>query len=95
MRFEWDENKATANFKKHGVSFDEAATSFGDPLAAIFLDEGHSLDEKREILIAYSRRQRLLVVSFTERSADVIRIISARRADPEERRHHENERDRR
>ncbi len=94
MKFEWDENKAAANFTKHGVSFDEAETAFGDPLAAIFLDMDHSVDERREIIIAFSDRQRLLVICFTEREDDVIRIISARRADPEERRNHENERDR-
>lgn len=91
MQFEWDPEKATSNLKKHGVSFEEAESAFGDPLASVFLDEDHSIEEKREIIIAYSERLRLLVISFTERAGDVIRIISARRADPEERRNHENE----
>jgi Uncharacterized protein conserved in bacteria len=72
------------------VSFDEAESVFGDTLASIFLDEDHSIEEKREI-IGYSERQRLLVISFTERAGDMVRIISARRADREERRTHENE----
>ncbi len=92
MQFEWDPNKADSNFSKHGVSFEEAQTVFGDPLAAIFQDEDHSVDEKREIIVGYSDRQRILVISFTERSEDTMRIISARLADPEERRKHENER---
>lgn len=91
MQFEWDPEKAASNLKKHGVSFKEAESAFGDPLASVFLDEDHSIEEKREIIIGYSERQRLLVISFTERAGDVIRIISARRADPEERRTHENE----
>ncbi len=95
MRFDWDDDKAASNLKKHGVSFAEAETVFGDSLAAIFLDEDHSFDEKREIILGYSDRDKLLVVSFTERTDDLIRIISARPADPQERRKHENERERR
>jgi len=92
MRFDWDPVKAAANIKNHdGVTFDEAETVFGDPLAAVFLDEDHSFEEKREIIIGYSSEQRLLVVCFTEREEDLIRIITARRADPDERRKHENE----
>lgn len=64
---------------------------FGDNLAAIFQDEDHSVAEKREIMIGYSDRRRILVISFTERAVDTMRIISARLADPEERRRHENE----
>lgn len=91
MHFDWDPKKAAANVKNHdGVTFDEAETVFGDPVAAVFLDEDHSWDEKREIIIGYSSKQRLLVVCFTERE-DQIRIITARRADPDERRKHENE----
>lgn len=91
MEFDWDPQKAASNLTKHGVGFDEAETVFGDLLAAIFPDEDHSVDEKREIIIGYSDRERLLVISFTERSDDLMRIISARRADPDERRKHENE----
>ena len=91
MRFEWDEEKAAANLKKHGISFQEAESAFADSLASVFLDEDHSIEEKREIIIGYSERQQLLVISFTERADDAIRIISARRADPRERRNNENE----
>lgn len=91
MQFDWDPEKAASNLRKHDVSFQEAESVFGDPLAMVFLDDDHSIEEKREIIIGYSERQRLLVVSFTERSDDVVRIISARRADSDERRKHENE----
>ncbi|MFQ5593279.1 MAG: BrnT family toxin [Anaerolineae bacterium] len=64
VHFEWDINKATANVAKHGVSFEEAATVFRDPLAAIFDDEDHSDDELREIIIGHSDAHRLLLVWF-------------------------------
>jgi uncharacterized protein len=86
--FEWDEEKAASNKKKHGVTFEEAATVFADPLAAIFDDEAHSVEEQREIIIGHSEEDRLLLVSFTER-AGAIRIISARRATKRERRDYE------
>lgn len=76
--FEWDEAKAASNLAKHGVSFEEALTVFDDPLAAIFDDEEHSLTEPREIIVGHSSENRLLLVCFTERSNDIIRIISAR-----------------
>lgn len=89
MEFEWDDAKAAANVRKHGVSFPEAATAFADSLAAIFPDPDHSDDdEAREILVGFSDRGRLLVVSFTERPPN-LRIISARAAKPNERRNHE------
>ncbi len=87
--FEWDEPKALANQQKHGVSFDEAATIFMDPLAAIFPDADHSQDEVREIIVGHSDRNRLLIVSFTERE-EAVGIISARIATPRERKNHEN-----
>lgn len=80
MQFEWDAQKAAANYRKHKVTFDEALTVFGDPLAAIFDDESHSVDEKREIIVGHSKRNRVLLVCFTERARDIIRIFSARRA---------------
>jgi uncharacterized protein len=80
IRFQWDPRKETLNERKHGVSFPEAATMFRDPCAHIFDDDEHSQVEHREIIIGYSDRNRLLVVSFVERD-DVIRIISARKAD--------------
>ena len=88
MEFEWDDGKATANQRKHGVTFAEAASVFADPLAAIFADPDHSEDEVRELLIGHSERNRLLIVSFTERG-EYIRIISARVASAGERRRHE------
>ena len=88
--FEWDPRKAGSNLKKHGVSFAEGLTVFSDPAARIFDDLDHSVDERREIIIGYSRRPRLLVVGFTERAGRV-RIITARRASrAETRRHEEN-----
>ena len=89
MEFEWDDAKAVASERKHGVSFAEAATAFADPVAALFPDPDHSNDEEREILVGYSERARLLVVSFTERPPN-LRIISARVASPAERSNHEN-----
>ena len=77
-RFEWDEGKARSNWIKHSVSFDEATTVFDDSLARIFDDELHSTDEKREIIIGHSINNRLLVVCFTVRPDERIRIISAR-----------------
>ncbi len=88
--FEWDPRKATGNLKKHGISFAEAVTVFSDPAARIFDDPDHSVDERREIIIGYSARPRLLIVGFTERVGRV-RIITARRASrAETRRHEEN-----
>jgi len=88
IRFQWNPTKATKNVRKHSVSFMEAATVFQDVLAYIFADEDHSEDEHREIIVGHSNRNRLLVVSFTERN-DVIRIISARKADHDEREDYE------
>lgn len=86
--FEWDDDKAEVNEGKHGVTFVEAATVFDDPLAAIFSDPDHSDEEEREIIVGYSQRDRLLVVSFTSRPPN-LRIISARRASSKERHKHE------
>lgn len=81
LRFEWDSNKASANLLKHGVSFEEASTAFGDPLGRVAVDPRHSVGEERLALVAHSSRGRLLVVMFTEREGgDVVRIISARLA---------------
>jgi uncharacterized protein len=88
MEFEWDQSKAAANLKKHGVSFEEAKTVFDNPLAVIFDDEAHSVDEQREIIIGHSRQNRLLLIAFTERSGNV-RIISARLATRNEREDYE------
>ncbi|MEH2447321.1 MAG: BrnT family toxin [Nostoc sp.] len=88
MEFEWDESKATANLTKHGVSFEEAKTVFDNVVAVIFDDEAHSVGEKREIIIGHSQNNRLLLISFTERS-NTIRIISARLATRREREDYE------
>ena len=91
MQFEWDIEKAETNFKKHGVSFEEAKTVFGDFLARIFDDDEHSFEEKRNGIIGRSNGNRLLLVSYTERENDTIRIISARETTPRERKKYEDE----
>jgi uncharacterized DUF497 family protein len=65
--FEWDPQKATANARKHGVTFDEAATAFGDPFGLIVDDPRHSETEHRSVLLGYPQSGRLLAVMFTER----------------------------
>jgi len=79
LRFEWHRKKAAANLKKHGISFEEALTVFSDPLARIFDDEDHSVEEQREIIIGHSVDRRLLLVGFTGRG-ESIRILNARKA---------------
>jgi len=85
--FEWDPAKAATNTLQHGVSFEEAATVFQDPLAKIHDDPDHSYSERR-IIVGHSLEGRLLVVSFAERKRK-IRLISARRVTRRERRDHE------
>ena len=88
LRFEWDEAKAAANFDKHGISFDEAQTVFGDPDTITLFDDQHSDVEDRFIDIGMSANGRILVVVYTENETR-IRIISCRRATPKERRQYE------
>ena len=88
LEFEWDETKARMNLKKHGVSFNEASTVFGDPLSLTIPDPIHSKEEENFITIGESHRRRLLVVVATERDAR-IRIISARAATRRERKDYE------
>jgi uncharacterized DUF497 family protein len=88
VTFEWDARKAAANFKKHGIAFEDAATVFLDPLATTFPDSDHSLDENREITIGYTIKGNLVFVSHCERG-ERMRIISARPATPSERDQHE------
>ena len=88
--FEWDINKARKNEAKHKVNFEEASSVFDDPLACIFNDPDHSLEEDREIIIGHSISGRLLIVCFTERMKDTVRIISARKASRKEREDYEN-----
>ena len=80
LAFEWDSGKAKSNLRKHGVSFDEACSVFEDSWATIFPDEDHSNGEEREIIVGYSILDRVLLVNFTERFRDRVRIISARKA---------------
>jgi uncharacterized protein len=86
--FEWDPKKAEANLSKHGVSFREAVTAFGDPLSMNMADPAHSEGEERFIVLGMSDRYRLLVVSYTERPPRT-RIISARLATRHERKQYE------
>jgi len=88
MRFVWDPEKAKANLRKHGVSFEEALTVFGEVLARIHDDPEHSKGERREIIVGHSSRGRLLLVSFTERRG-MVRLINARRATRHERKDYE------
>jgi uncharacterized DUF497 family protein len=86
--FEWDLAKAAANVNRHGVSFEEAATVFEDPLARVHDDPEHSSSERRAIIVGHSLGGRLLLVSFTDRGSN-IRLISARPATRLERRDYE------
>jgi uncharacterized DUF497 family protein len=88
VRFTWDARKAARNLKKHGVSFEEAATAFDDPLGAYFADQLH---EDRFILIGYSRRQRIIYVVYAEVTLEAIRIISARKATRHEKKHYQDD----
>jgi len=90
MNFEWDSTKAASNHRKHGVSFHEAATVFGDPLALTYHDPDHSLIERRFITIGISSGGRVLMVAHTDRR-ETVRIISARKATPRERHSYEQE----
>ena len=88
LRFEWDSEKSAGNVDKHGISFEEAATVFGDTLGKIVDDPRHSIGEKRFVLMGRSDQDRLLAVMYTERH-DVVRIISARSATRQEQRDYE------
>ena len=85
IRFSWDEKKNRSNQQKHGVSFDEAQTAFYDENAKVYFDPDHPSDEDRFILLGVSSRLRVLVVCHCYREGEnVIRIISARKADRQE-----------
>ena len=88
LRFEWDRRKAASNLSRHRVSFEEALTVFSDPLARIFDDEDHSVEERREIIIGHSFHGRLMVVCFTAQ-AESVRILSARKTTRREREDYE------
>jgi uncharacterized DUF497 family protein len=86
LKIEWDRRKAAANKKKHGVSFEEAASAFSDENGRLIPDPDHSEEEERFILLAMSWSLRVLVVCHCFRDAsDSIRIISARKANKSER----------
>jgi uncharacterized DUF497 family protein len=89
MRFEWDPEKAASNLANHRVSFEEASSVFGDPVATTISDPDHSVGEERFLTTGLSRQQRVLIVWHTDRE-DVIRIIGAREATPHERRIYES-----
>lgn len=87
--FEWDDGKAISNFADHGVSFEEAVTVFGDPLATTVPDPDHSDEEERWLTTGVSSRQRTVIVWHTDRGESV-RLIGAREASPRERRAYES-----
>jgi hypothetical protein len=89
IQFEWDEAKAKNNLEKHGVSFDDGATIFNDPLIATIPDPDHSADEQRFISMGVSIQRHLLIVVHTERG-ERTRLISCRKATPAERKTYEN-----
>lgn len=85
---EWDPEKAAENLRKHGISFEEAATVLGDPLSVTLPDPDHSRDEQRFLLLGRSSSGRPLIVAHSE-EGDRVRIISARVMTPKERRSYE------
>jgi uncharacterized DUF497 family protein len=87
-QYEWNAAKATANLRKHGVSFEEASTVFGDPLSINLPDPSHSIEDDRFLVLGLSIKHRLLVVAYAERG-DKTRIISARPATRRERHDYE------
>ena len=88
LEFTWDRHKATSNLSKHGVSFEEASTAFGDPLSVTVPDPDHSEVESRFVLIGQSFKGKLLVIVHSEQN-ESIRIISARAATRRERQDYE------
>jgi uncharacterized DUF497 family protein len=89
VQFEWDPEKSVSNLAKHGVSFDEASSVFGDPLATTIRDPDHSVLEERWLTTGLSTRGRVVIVWHAERD-DTIRIVGAREATPRERRIYES-----
>ena len=89
LKFEWDENKNISNQRKHSISFEEAKTVFIDELARLIPDPDSSEGEERFILMGVSSQSKLLTVCHCERGLNTIRIISARKADKQERKQYE------
>jgi len=90
MLFEWDEDKARLNLRKHGVSFDEAQTVFTDEFSITIPDPEHSDEEQHLLILGLSSRKHLLVVIYTERGKR-IRLISARKANRKEPKEYEED----
>ncbi len=88
IKFEWDPGKNILNQKKHSIDFEEASSIFGDPLALTLDDPEHSVIEHRHLTIGFSNQARLLIIAHTERN-ERIRIISARKVTPRERKFYE------
>ena len=89
IQFEWDTTKAASNLKKHGISFDEAKSVFYDEFAVQFYDDGHSDDKDRFLMLGLSCESKILLVCHCERdSGHTIRIVSARKATKNERKHY-------
>jgi hypothetical protein len=86
VRFAWDEQKAIENAEKHGITFEEAVTVFADPLAVFLEDLGHP---ENAHIIGQSKAGQVLLVVFVDPEEDLVRVISARRATPHERRRYE------
>lgn len=91
MTYEWDEVKAQLNIAKHGVSFDEAVSVFGDDYGIVVFDNEHSNDEERFYLIGMSIKERILIVVHCQRDIDTIRIISARKATSKEKKQYKEQ----
>ena len=89
MIFEWNELKSERNLRKHGITFNEAVSVFLDELGRLIPDPDHSEGEERFVLMGTSAKSNLLLVCYCERGPDVIRLISARKADRSERRQYE------
>ncbi len=90
VNFEWDPGKATQNRRKHRISFQEAATVFGDPLALTYSDPDHSQSEQRFITVGMSSAGRVLIIAHVDRNEN-IRIINARKTTQRERKYYEEE----
>ncbi len=88
MKFEWDNNKAASNLRKHGITFEEASTVLADFLSITVPDPLHPANEGRLVTIGQSERHRLIVVVHTERG-DIMRLISARQATAHEQKRYE------
>jgi uncharacterized DUF497 family protein len=90
LAFDWDPSKAASNLRKHGVSFEEAASALGDALSIALPDPDHSREEERLLLLGRTTAGRLLIVAFADRG-DTLRIFSARVMTSRERRAYEHE----